>query len=77
MADGSGSNGTLYFIVGALSVAVAVGAFVMFGGGGTVAPSTAQAPAAASAPAPAPTTKNVTIEKKVVEPTKIIEHDRR
>jgi hypothetical protein len=34
MADGnaSGTNGMLYFIVGALCVVVAAGAFVMFGG---------------------------------------------
>lgn len=70
MADGNGGNGGLYFIVGALCVAVAVGAFFMFHGA-NVGPSTAQAPASASAPAQ--TTKNVTIEKKVVEPTKVIE----
>ena len=34
MADGNGGNGGLYFIVGALCVAVAVGAFLMFHGGG-------------------------------------------
>ncbi|MBS0550203.1 MAG: hypothetical protein JSR24_20795 [Proteobacteria bacterium] len=83
MTDGnSGSgNGLLYFMVGALCVAVLVGGFVMFGGGGMTgsSPSTAQAPAAASTPAPAaPTeTKNITIEKKTVQPTRvIIEHDR-
>jgi hypothetical protein len=75
MADGNGGNGGLYFIVGALCVAVAVGAFFLFGGMNG-SPSTAQAPAAASAPAPSTTTKNVTIEKKVVEPTKVIERDR-
>jgi hypothetical protein len=34
MADGnaSGNNGMLYFIVGALCVVVAAGAFFMFGG---------------------------------------------
>lgn len=34
MADGTtgGNNGMLYFIVGALCVAVAIGAFMMFGG---------------------------------------------
>jgi hypothetical protein len=34
MADGNsgGNNGMLYFIVGALCVAVAVGGFFMFGG---------------------------------------------
>ena len=34
MADGNsgGNNGMLYFIVGALVVAVAVGGFFMFGG---------------------------------------------
>jgi hypothetical protein len=71
MADGNGGNGGLYFIVGALCVAVAVGAFVMFHNSGA-GPSTAQAPAAAPT-----TTKNVTIEKKVVEPTKVIEHAER
>ena len=34
MADGNsgGNNGMLYFIVGALCVAVAVGGFILFGG---------------------------------------------
>jgi hypothetical protein len=32
MADGNGNNGMLYFIVGALCVVVAAGAFFMFGG---------------------------------------------
>ncbi len=32
MADGNGNNGMLYFIVGALVVVVAAGAFYMFGG---------------------------------------------
>ena len=34
MADGnaSGNNGMLYFIVGALCVAVAIGGFFLFGG---------------------------------------------
>src|SRR5438046_2674172 len=32
MADGNGNNGMLYFIVGALVVVVAAGAFFMFGG---------------------------------------------
>ena len=34
MADGTtgGNNGMLYFIVGALCVVVAIGAFFMFGG---------------------------------------------
>ena len=34
MADGNsgGNNGMLYFIVGALVVAVAVGGFILFGG---------------------------------------------
>ena len=68
MADGNGGNGGLYFIVGALSVAVAVGAYFMFSGN-TIGPSTAQAPTAA----PAETTKNVTIEKKVIETPKVIE----
>ena len=67
MADGNGGNGGLYFIVGALCVAVAVGAFFMFHGG-SAGPSTAQAPATASAPAP---TKNVTIDKTVIETPKV------
>ena len=76
MADGNGGHGALYFIVGALCVAVAVGAFFMFGGS-TSGPSTAQTPAAPAA-APAPPTKNVTIEKKVIETPKVIERsDRR
>ena len=70
MADSNGGNGGLYFIVGALCVAVAVGAFVMFHGS-TSGPSTAQAPASTSAPAQP--TKNVTIEKKVIETPKVIE----
>jgi hypothetical protein len=72
MADGNSGNGILYFLVGGLCVAAAVGAFIMFGNTGP-APSTAQAPApaAASAPAPAPVTKNVTIEK--IETPKVIE----
>jgi len=74
MADGNGSNGGLYFIVGALCVAVAVGAFFMFGG--NLGQSTAQAPAPASAPAAAPT-KNVTIEKQVIETPKVIERGER
>lgn len=70
MAEESNGNGGLYFIVGALCVAVAVGAFFLFGGniGG---PSTAQAPASAPAAAPSTTTKNVTIEK--IETPKVIE----
>ena len=42
MADGSGNggNGGLYFIVGALCVVVAVGAYFMFGG---LAPAPSQA----------------------------------
>jgi len=71
MADGNGGNGGLYFIVGALCVAVAVGAFFMFNGG-TSGPSTAQAPASAPA-APAQPTKNVTIEKTVIETPKVNE----
>jgi hypothetical protein len=73
----SGGNGVLYFLVGALCVAVAIGGYFMFSGAGT---SVAQVPATTtSAPAPAPTvTKNITIEKKTVEPTRVIEHpDRR
>jgi hypothetical protein len=73
MADGNGGNGGLYFIVGALCVAVAVGAFVMFHNS-NVGPSTAQAPASAPAAAPAQPTRNVTIEKKVIETPKVIEH---
>jgi hypothetical protein len=70
----------LYFLVGALCVAVLVGGFMMFGGatlpGSTQ--STAQAPASAPAPAAAPTvTKNITIEKKTVEPTRVIDHPER
>jgi hypothetical protein len=71
MADGNGGNGNgaLYFIVGALCIAVAVGAFFMFGGNVGGGSSTAQAPAAA----PAQPTKNVTIEKTVIETPKVIE----
>ncbi len=73
MADGNSGNGALYFIVGALCVAVAIGAFFMFGG--NLGQSTAQAPTPAAAP-----TKNVTIEKiekietpRVIETPKVIE----
>jgi hypothetical protein len=77
MADGNGGNGGLYFIVGALCVAVAVGAFFMFGGS-HMGPSTAQAPASApAAAAPAQPTRNVTIEKTVVETPKVIERTER
>ncbi len=76
MADGNGGNGGLYFIVGALSVAVAVGAYFMFSGN-TIGPSTAQAPATAPAAAPAQPTKNVTIEKTVIETPKANEHGER
>jgi hypothetical protein len=76
--SGSG-NGMLYFLVGALCVAVAVGGYFMFNhAGGTTggSASVAQSPApAASAPAPTET-RNITIEKKVVEPTRIIEQRR-
>ena len=77
MADGNNNNGFLYFLVGALCVAVAVGGFFIFGNSGTSTPSTAQAPAAASAPATPTVTKNITIEK--TEPTRVIERapDRR
>ncbi|MBV8392029.1 MAG: hypothetical protein JOY81_02495 [Alphaproteobacteria bacterium] len=78
MADGNnGGNGVLYFMVGALCVAVAVGGFLMFNNAGTSSPSTAQAPAASTAPAPAaPTvTKNITIEK--TEPRRDDYRDRR
>ena len=70
--DSSGSgNGMLYFLVGALCIAVAVGGFFMFRGG--TGSSVAQAPAAATA-APAPTvTKNITIEKTVETPKVVIE----
>jgi hypothetical protein len=63
----------LYFLVGALFVAVAVGGFFMFRGG--TGSSVAQAPAAATtAPAPAPpVTKNITIEKTTIETPKVIE----
>jgi hypothetical protein len=76
MADGNGGSGALYFIVGALSVAVAVGAYFMFSGN-TIGPSTAQAPASVPAAAPAETIKNVTIEKKVIETPKVIERTER
>ena len=76
MADGNGGNGGLYFIVGALCVAVAIGAFFMFNGSGT-GPSTAQAPASAPAAAPAQPTKNVTIEKTVIETPKANERTER
>ena len=67
----SGGNGTLYFLVGALCVAVAVGGYFMFHGGSTFS-SVAQAPASATA-APAPIeTKNITIEKKTVETPKVV-----
>jgi hypothetical protein len=70
MADGNSGNAGLYFIVGALCVAVAIGAFFMFGG--NLGPSTAQAPAQAPAQAAAPApTKNITIEK--IETPKVIE----
>ena len=68
-------NGALYFIVGALVVAVAVGGFFMFGGnvGGS---STASAPAPATAPAAAPTeTKKIIIEK--VEPERKVTIERK
>jgi hypothetical protein len=69
----SGGNGMLYFLVGALCVAVAVGGYFMFHGGSTFS-SVAQAPVAApSAPAAVPTeTKNITIEKKTVETPKVV-----
>ena len=73
MADGNSGNGGLYFIVGALCVAVAVGAFLLFGG--QVGPSTsnqAAAPAPAATPAP---TKNITIEK--IETPRVIEQRER
>jgi hypothetical protein len=73
MADGNSGNGGLYFIVGALCVAVAVGGFFLFGG--QLGPSTAQAPApAAQAPAPAAPTKNIDIK---IETPKVIERTER
>ena len=66
MADGNNGNGALYFIVGALCIVVAVGAFFLFGGH-ISGSSTAQAPAA----------PNVTIEKKVIETPKVIERTER
>ena len=74
MADSNnGGNGALYFIVGALCVAVVVGAFVL--SGGITGTSTSQAPTQAAAPAPAAApTKNVTIEKiERIETPKVIE----
>ena len=72
MANDNSGNGTLYFLVGALCVAVAVGGFIMFHGtgGSSVAQAPASAPSTAAAPAP-PETKNVTIEK--IETPKVIE----
>ena len=72
MTNDNSGNGTLYFLVGALCVAVAAGGFFMFHGAG--GSSVAQAPAAATA-APAPTeTKNITIERKTtIETPKVIE----
>jgi hypothetical protein len=78
MTNGNSSgNGILYFLVGALCVAVAIGGYFMFQGAGSSS-SVAQAPAAAAS-APAPTeTKNITIEKKTIETPKVIERtDRR
>ncbi len=70
-SGGGSTNGMLYFLVGALCVAVAVGGFFMFNGG--TGSSVAQAPAAATTtPAPA-VTKNVTIEKTTIETPKVIE----
>ena len=66
MADGNGGNGMLYFIVGALCVAVAVGGFFLFGG--QLGPSTVQAPA------PAVPTKNIDIK---IETPKVIERTER
>ena len=71
MTNDNSGNGMLYFLVGALCVAVAVGGYFMFHGG--TGSSVAQAPAAATT-APAPTeTKNITIEKKTIETPKVIE----
>ena len=74
MANGNSGNGMLYFMVGALCVAVAVGGFFMFHGtgGSSVAQASASARSAA-APAPAET-KNITIERKTtIETPKVIE----
>ena len=75
MAEGNGSsgssggNGMLYFIVGALCVAVAVGGFLLFGG--QTGPTQAAAPAATSAPtAPAAPARN-NVDIKVEGPAKI------
>ena len=50
--------------------------FFMFHGG-SIGPSTAQAPAAAPAAAPAQPSKNVTIEKTVIETPKVNERGER
>jgi len=75
MSDGNNGNGLLYFLVGALCVAVVFGAFIIFGGvvgsSTSTAPSTAEAPAVSTTPT---VTKNITIEK--TEPTRVIERDR-
>jgi hypothetical protein len=75
MTDSNNGSGLLYFLVGALCVAVALGAFVIFGGvvgsPNATAPSMAQAPAATTTPA---VTKNIIIEK--AEPTRVIERER-
>ena len=60
-SDGGSGNGMLYFLVGALCVAVSVGGFFMSRGG--TGSSVAQAPAAATAAPAPPETKNITIEK--------------
>jgi hypothetical protein len=57
MADGNSGNGALYFIVGALCIAVAVGGFLLFGG--NLGQSTAQAPAQ---------TKSVDVKVEVPKP---------
>jgi hypothetical protein len=70
-SGGGSNNGMLYFLVGALFVAVAIGGFFMFNGG--TGSSVAQAPAAATAAPAAPATKNVTIERTTIETPKVIE----
>ena len=77
MADGNGGNGGLYFIVGALCVAVR-SALSSCSAAATWAPRPRRLRRRAGGGAgPVETTKNVTIEKTVVEPTKVIEHERR
>ena len=77
MAASSNGNGLLYFIVGALCATAAVCVVVIMGGlpggGSTIqGPSQAQAPAAA----PAAPTRNITIEKKIIETPEVIQRER-